>query len=69
MTIYELYGRMSEERHLEHAQHMRTIALLRDVVTGTIAADRVQVGPDTWTVRPEGAQSNVVPLRAVGGEG
>lgn len=64
MTIYELYGRLMEERQREHEAHVRTIAVLRQVVAGELAPERLIVTETGWTVKPETA--TVHALKVVG---
>ena len=52
MTLYERYGRLMEERQVEHEAHLLTIAMLAAVVSGEIPAHRVRVEGETWTVVP-----------------
>lgn len=47
-----MYGRLMEERQREHEAHLRTIALLRDVVNGVIPASSVLVSDDAWVIKP-----------------
>lgn len=52
MTIYELYGRLTEERHREHAAHLATLEVLRKVVEGELPVSAVTVDGDTWKLVP-----------------
>lgn len=66
MNIYELYGRLMEERQSEHAAHLRTLELLRQVKRGEIALERVLVKQDGtgWRVLPEGQKEDGPELTA-----
>lgn len=50
-SIYEMYGRLAEERDLEHQRHLATIALLRSIKSGEIPLEAVEVyDDDSWKV-------------------
>ena len=55
MDLYERYGRLLEERLIEHEHHLRTIAVLRDVVSGALPRERVQVSESGWAIQPTAA--------------
>ena len=50
MTIYEMYGRLMEERQTEHEAHLRTIGVLRDLKEGRLALERVHVTETGWKI-------------------
>ena len=50
MTIYELYGRLMEERQIEHEAHLKTIDLLARIKAGKVSIDQVVLTPDSWRV-------------------
>ena len=58
MSLLEIIGRLhvaveAAEAALasEHAQHVRTVGVLRDVVSGAIPVERVRVEGLDWSVR------------------
>lgn len=68
LNIYEMYGRLAEERQQaeeragrELASHLQTIALLRDLKEGRKSLDRLTVDVASWSyalepdVAPEAA--------------
>jgi hypothetical protein len=63
MTIYELYGRVVEEREREMEAHLQTIAMLRQIVTGEVPRERVTVTETGWTLVPV-APAKVLPMPA-----
>lgn len=51
MTIYEMYGRLLEEREQEHNRHLGTLALLRSIKNGQISIDDVEIkDDDSWQI-------------------
>ena len=50
MTIYEMYGRLMEERQQEHEAHMKTIDLLARIKAGRVSIEQVVLTPDSWRV-------------------
>ena len=54
MTIYEMYGRLLEEREQEHLRHLGTLALLRSIKSGDVSLDDVEINDDnSWRIVPE----------------
>jgi hypothetical protein len=59
MNIYELYGRLAEERQAvieahaqENAAHLATIEVLRRVSVGELRPDDVEVTSPSWRLVP-----------------
>ncbi|KKK77625.1 hypothetical protein LCGC14_2851710 [marine sediment metagenome] len=60
MNIHERYGRLSDVLEEEKNAHLATLALLKSILDGEIALERVKVSDDNrWTVTPP------PPLKAV----
>ena len=53
MTIYEMYGRLLEEREQEHMKHLGTLGLLKSLKAGDIKLDDVEMPDDlNWRIVP-----------------
>ncbi len=60
MNIHERYGRLTDILEEEKNAHLATLALLKSVLDGEIAPERVKVSDDNrWTITP------LPPLQAV----
>jgi hypothetical protein len=68
MTIYESFGRLTEERLMEHEAHLKTLALLRDIKEGRRSIDDVCMTDNGWSTvaadaRRTAEKNGEIPLR------
>ena len=69
MTIYEIYGREVERHQQALDNFAKTLQLLRDLKSGVVSIDRVQITENGWVlkaivpaIRPEESPVNGLPV-------
>jgi len=57
MDPHTKIGQILMELEAEHAAHVQTVGLLRRLISGAVALDRISVTPnDKWVIAPELAE-------------
>ena len=58
MNIYEMFGRMAEEKQADFEFLKGTMELLRNLKSGAIALDQLDLNDKGWNVNPPAAPND-----------